>query len=251
MSKKPIDAKALREKLEGLYKDVDLTQDDKKILRNEHLSIVVKEHWENISSEELSRRKNKKFTEESRKKLSKLSKPGLGMNSPEKVLKRKHTRLKNGTERSPEEWSTIYNLFWGEDRNSKQLKEKVCKDYNVKPGTLHSLINCEMLMSLPQDIKDSHQQRLRQWHEKWGDYRFIYNIVLPCEEIYAFDSLAEAGKWFVDYHKLDIKHTKDNKLNYGNIVWGYYKMCHATPTLKKGKYAGWSFIKRERNENTN
>lgn len=34
MSKEPIDARALRKKIEGLYKDSDLTQDDKKIIRD-------------------------------------------------------------------------------------------------------------------------------------------------------------------------------------------------------------------------
>ena len=49
--KTPIDAKALREKIEGLYKGVDLTQDDEQLLKNERLSLqhhdpVFREEWE-------------------------------------------------------------------------------------------------------------------------------------------------------------------------------------------------------------
>lgn len=37
--KTPIDAKALREKIEGLYKNVDLTQSDERLLKNERASL--------------------------------------------------------------------------------------------------------------------------------------------------------------------------------------------------------------------
>jgi hypothetical protein len=49
--KKPIDAKALREKIEGLYKNADLTQSDERLLRNERASLqyqdpVFRADWE-------------------------------------------------------------------------------------------------------------------------------------------------------------------------------------------------------------
>lgn len=46
---KPIDANALRERIEGLYQGVDLTQDDKKILINEQRSISMYEFRESQS----------------------------------------------------------------------------------------------------------------------------------------------------------------------------------------------------------
>jgi hypothetical protein len=49
--KKPIDARALREKIEGLYKNADLTQSDERLLRNERASLqyqdpVFRADWE-------------------------------------------------------------------------------------------------------------------------------------------------------------------------------------------------------------
>lgn len=49
--KKPINAKALREKIEGLYKNVDLTQSDERLLKNERASLqyqdpVFRAEWE-------------------------------------------------------------------------------------------------------------------------------------------------------------------------------------------------------------
>ena len=56
MSKKPIDAKALREKIEGLYKNADLTQSDERLLRNERASLQYQDpafraDWESKDKE--------------------------------------------------------------------------------------------------------------------------------------------------------------------------------------------------------
>jgi len=58
MSKKPIDAKSLQEKLEGLYKGKDLTskdQDDKVIVRNDTLAIKAKERFSDPAFKEKHR----------------------------------------------------------------------------------------------------------------------------------------------------------------------------------------------------
>lgn len=201
----------------------------------------VKNNWLTQSEETRRRRLDRTYTEEDLQARREAIKPGEGINSPEKVAKRKQTKISNGSNKSPEYWQEIYDLFWGEDRNSKKLKDKVCKEYGVKPGTLHSLINGCPEMNLPQETKDTHEQRLRNWHKQWGDYRYIYSI-----NDNQFDSLAEAGKWFITENNLPEPVTKDGKVNYGNVVWGYFKMCEKTPILKKGKYKGWKFIKRER-----
>jgi hypothetical protein len=59
---KSIDAKSLQEKLEGLYKGVDMSakqQDDKHLLRAEKHSLTMKERWENLSAEEKSDHSNR------------------------------------------------------------------------------------------------------------------------------------------------------------------------------------------------
>jgi hypothetical protein len=59
--KKVVDAKALREKIEGLYKDVDLTQDDKKLLRNERTSLTMKENGIQPKPEAIAKAAEKKI----------------------------------------------------------------------------------------------------------------------------------------------------------------------------------------------
>jgi hypothetical protein len=58
MSKTPIDAKALREKIEGLYKGKDLTQDDRKILIREKKTIVNQEREKDPEFREKRARNN-------------------------------------------------------------------------------------------------------------------------------------------------------------------------------------------------
>lgn len=213
------------------------TEEEKK-----EISKRVKKAWKTQSEETRKKRLDRTYTEETRKAFAKQFTENNPLKDPEKKKKMLSTREKNNEQfRSMEEWKMIYDQFWEEDRNSKKLKDKICKEYNIKPGTLHSLINGSQEMNLPQDLKDTHQKRLREWHERWGDYRFIYII-----NDHQFDSLAEAGRWFVDVNDLSTPTDINGKLNYGNIVWGYFNMCKNTSTLKKGKYAGWSFIKKER-----
>jgi hypothetical protein len=61
---KKIDAKVLREKIEGLYKEVDLTQDDKKILRYERVAIANSERVRTEEEKKKASQSNKKFREE-------------------------------------------------------------------------------------------------------------------------------------------------------------------------------------------
>ncbi len=61
---KKIDAKALREKIEGLYKNADLTQDDKKILRYERVAIASSERVRTEEEKKKASQSNKKFREE-------------------------------------------------------------------------------------------------------------------------------------------------------------------------------------------
>ena len=62
--KKTIDAKALRAQIEGLYKDADLTQDDKKILRYDRVAIASSERIRSDAEKEKSSLSNIKFREE-------------------------------------------------------------------------------------------------------------------------------------------------------------------------------------------
>lgn len=66
MNKKtPIDAKALREKIEGLYSGKDLSiDDDKKILRYDKVAIANSERIRTKEEKEKSRQSNKKFRKE-------------------------------------------------------------------------------------------------------------------------------------------------------------------------------------------
>jgi hypothetical protein len=63
--KKPIDAIALRGKIEGLYKGKDLSKDDdKKIIRYDKVAIANSERIRTEEEKEKSRQSNKKFREE-------------------------------------------------------------------------------------------------------------------------------------------------------------------------------------------
>ena len=66
MNKKtPIDAKALREKIEGLYSGKDLSKDDdRKILRYDKVAIANSERIRTEEEKEKSSQSNKKFREE-------------------------------------------------------------------------------------------------------------------------------------------------------------------------------------------
>jgi hypothetical protein len=206
----------------------------------------VKKHWETQSEETRQKRLDRTYSEKTKKSFAKRFTENNPSKDPDKLVMRKKTKLENGSEKFPEFWQEIYDQFWDENRNSKALKDSVCKKYGVNPGTLHTLINGGMEMNLPQATKDSHHQRLYEWHERWGDYRFIYSITPIDDKTYFFNNLADAGKWFVKHVSIAIKLSKQGRLNYGNVVYGYFNMCAKIGTLKKGKYAGWSFTREER-----
>ena len=234
----------IRDEFDKEFDDVEFMSNAElaKANTSANLSKQVKLAWQTQSEEVRQRRLNRTYTSDSHAASSAYFRENNPSKDPKKLAQRKQTKLSNGSEKPPEFWQEVYDLFWGENRNSKKLKDKVCKQYSIKPGTLHTLINGGLSMNLPQETQDTHQQRLRQWHEKWGDYRFIYTI-----NNQHFDSLADAGKWFVEENSLPIPFSeKTGKTNYGNVVWGYFNMCKNTSILKKGKYAGWKFIKQER-----
>lgn len=206
----------------------------------------VKKDWETQSEEIKQKRLNRTYSEKTKKSFAKRFTENNPSKDPDKLVMRKKTKLENGSEKSPEFWQEIYDQFWGEDRNSKILKNNVCEIYKIKPGSLHTLINGGIGMNLPQSTKDDHHRRLREWHERWGDYRFVYSITPYDDKTYFFNSLTDAGKWFVEHLSINIKLSKQGRLNYGNVVYGYFNMCNKIGILKKGKYAGWSFSKEER-----
>lgn len=235
-----IDAKALREQLEALTAKDDPTarkNNDTLILRDEYYSHMWKDRWENMSDEERGRRLDRTYTEESRKGFKKFFTEKNPSKDPEKVAQRKQTKLANGSEKPPEYWQEIYDLFWGEDRNSKKLKDKVCKQYGVKPGTLHTLINGGVEMNLPQETKDTHAERLLDWRKRYGDMAYIHCVVSPEGDLMEYDTLNEAGQWMCK--ELGIE--RDNP---GNYIWPFFKkgLC------KRGIWKDWEFKKEKRYE---
>lgn len=78
--KNPIDAKSLRDKIEGLYKNVDLTVSDERLLRNERASLqyqdpVFRAEWEAKDKEARDKKEaNPIFREERVKRNQQISK---------------------------------------------------------------------------------------------------------------------------------------------------------------------------------
>jgi hypothetical protein len=69
--KKPIDAKFLRDKIEGLYKEVDLTVSDERLLRNERASLqyqdpVFRAEWEFKANEARAKKESDPVFREAR-----------------------------------------------------------------------------------------------------------------------------------------------------------------------------------------
>lgn len=146
-----IDAKALREKIEGLYKGKDLTQDDKKILRYDNLSIQSKERWENLSDNDKA--------EFSRKVTA--------------------GKLTISKDQADEIWFKL----WGADRGS-ELYKKLALEYNVAYDAVFMLALGDHPLS-PVD-RGQWQKIHNHWHSLYGYNKNVYIVRSPGNDLLDF-----------------------------------------------------------------
>jgi hypothetical protein len=177
MNKKtPIDAKALREKIEGLYKDADLTQDDKKILRNDRISISMQEHRDSQTNED-----KQEFS-------STMSLTATKRNQNPKYLKNLHTGIANRD-----------NTYQAEANARPAVKAKISKALAGKPKTK---AHKEALKSTTTNrygnanYEAAHKAGLAKRDTPFwaGEYSIMNNKQ-------SFPSIAEAARW-VEENKL-------------------------------------------------
>jgi hypothetical protein len=140
--KTPIDAKALREKIEGLYKGKDLTQDDKKILVNDARSIASKEAHTNPEFKRAWYEKTLSAANDPTrvKAISDFNKKNSKFKDPAIREKSRKIKQDNGSYISPEIAAPIYcdPEFWGKDRYYGAAR-KMAEKYNISEARAHSI----------------------------------------------------------------------------------------------------------------
>lgn len=149
MNKKPINAKSLQEKLEGLYKGKDLSKDDdKKILKYERIGLQSKERWEGLLDEE-----KKKFGE--------------------KITVSKLTITK-------EQADEIWLKLWDKDRGT-DLYKKLAENYKVAYDAVFQLALGNHSLC-PVD-KEQWQKIYDHWHSLYGYNKNIYIVRSPGNDL--------------------------------------------------------------------
>ena len=181
MSKK-FDAKSIQEKLDGLYKGVDLTsktQDDKKILRYEKVSIENKERMNDPAYvEEWKKSLAAGISTEEYKQNLKAGKEKFWKSAPESH--RKHIAKKAAESslsfETKEQAEEIFWKCWNEDRGEK-LYKKLAKEYGVTEGGIINLVRGN-------NDKTAHiycpvsYEKLEQMKEEWEQKFKTYTIVI-------------------------------------------------------------------------
>ena len=236
--------------IDQIFAGVEIPDNDqmKEQVKRQKSSLHMLGRWANMDPVERKKRLDRHYSEEYRRKASELIKSGKGINSQQAVKKRViRKQQKYDNHRSQSEWQEIYLQCWGADRNSKKQKNYLAKKYNLSLGTLKTLMFGPDEINLPKRLKDTHLKRLLEWQKRYGDLRFIYTIILPAGKKVKFDRLSDAGKWMVDEKYLPRPILRNNKLNYGNIVYQYFQQRKRTGTIiPSGKFKGWQFIQTRR-----
>lgn len=192
--KKVVDAKALREKIEGLYKGVDLAkQDDKKILRYERQGIENKERMNDPAYVEEWKKSLAAGTSTDEYKANlKAGKQKFWASAPESY--RNHIAKKASesalTFKSKEQAEEIFNKCWSEDRGEK-LYKKLAKEYNVGFEGIINLVrgNFDGSTHLYCPVSYEKLQELKEeWEQKYKSY--IIEVQTPgCDLLEEYDRL--------------------------------------------------------------
>jgi len=198
---KPIDAKSLQEKLEGLYKGKDLSKDDdKKILRYDKVSISNKERMSNPEyvKEWREALKQGTSTEEYTKNLN-AGKKKFWENSPDSH--RKHIAKKsadaNLTFESKEQAEEIFWKCWGSDRGEK-LYKKLSKEYNVSFHGIISLVRGNFDKTTHIYCPVSYE-KLEEMKEEWDQKYKSYTVVVQtpgCDLLEEYDRLYQESEQY-------------------------------------------------------
>lgn len=239
-----MDAKKFREKIEALYKDVDVTDrrhDDKALIRDELASITTKNQWAtgNLSREKASQRfKDYRKTDaykESHAKSIKLAQ------SPEAKEKRLQTLIDNDNLRDSTVYDKIYEESWTADRG-ESLYKKLAKKYEVPLGTIVTVVNGTYVGNNKAYTKrPEHDDRLQQWRIEHGEMQWWWKIYDPSGNVTTYDRQADANRFICE--KLNKDHNEAS-----GIAFALFK--HDKPKTKMtGIFQGWRFEKVNRKTN--